>query len=522
MIQEAAVLSNRDPVPMESIPKDGIWVSEYEPASFGRGFRILIRPEKDAPFNFIIHRFDSSEEDEIKNHVHAMALSGSTLNKNACGRLLFGYYPKFLMYTEAFSSQPTVQDLLLRHKEDIAAKTAVDRWQMRWFHYIWTGAQLSLEIWRRSGCRLALANPKPEQFIIPEHDYSDGGYIETMASLTETNSLFALVHSYTENFIRNTEKEFEGLSMMADWEVILTVVLEVFGVERGLEMLRTLKNDLPSEADGGLSRPIISDFIDEVETSGILPKKFVFATMRYERWIHLNPDASAEAKSEIILELYRDYRLADLLQEDPSIRLRFFLMTCFKDSHENLKIQLERLAQETRKHHISESDLTESLGDFAELVSQEGKTYGRLDLKVLINDNEGVQYAVRPPVRPKEIARFNSYLKGADIFVPFKQDHEFVLLFTMDDTLAGGVFWRPVTKEIAHLEKVVIAEEFRGKGLSIRLIDELVFRLHSRFFSHLTVGFMHSDLFYKIGFTIDSRFGGLVLPIKEKVDIRAG
>jgi len=549
MIQEAAVLSNRDPVPMESIPKDGIWVSEYEPVSFGRAFRILIRPEKDAPFNFIIHRFDSSEEDEIINHVHAMALSGSTLNKNACGRLLFGYYPKFLMYTEAFSSQPTVQDLLLRHREDIAAKTAVDRWQMRWFHYIWTGAQLSLEIWRRSGCRLALPNPKPEQFIIPEHDYSDGGYIETMASLTETNSLFALVHSYTENFIGNTEKEFEGLSMMADWEVILTVVLEVFGVERGLEMLRTLKNDLPSEADGGLSRPIISDFIDEVETSGILPKKFVFATMRYERWIHLNPDASAEAKSEIILELYRDYRLAGLLQEDPSIRLRFFLMTCFKDSHENLRMQLEQLTQETRQQHISESDLTDRLqkihktgtankddqffltrlvfehvgsGDFAELVSQEGKTSGRLDLKVLINDNEGVQYAVRPPVRPKEIARFNSYLKGADIFVPFKQDHEFVLLFTMDDTLAGGVFWRPVTKEIAHLEKVVIAEEFRGKGLSIRLIDELVFRLHSRFFSHLTVGFMHSDLFYKIGFTIDSRFGGLVLPIKEKVDIRAG
>lgn len=544
MIQEAAVLSNRDPILMETIPKDGIWVSKYEPESFGRAFRILIRPGKDAPFNFIIHHFDTPEEDEIKNHLHAMALSGPTLNNNACGRLLFGYYPQFQMYTEAFSSQPTVHDLLLRHKDDIASNTAMDRWQMRWFHYIWTGAQLSLEIWKRSGCRLALPNPKPGHFIIPEHDYSDGGFIETMSSLTESDSLLSLVHSFTENFIVKTEEEFEGLSMMADWEVILTVVLEVFGLERGKEMLDSLMYELPAESTGGLTRHIVADFIEDAESSGIFPKKFVFATMRYERWIQLNPDASTEAKSEIILELYRDYQLAGLMSDDPSTRLRFFLMTCFKDSHENLKMQLDQLAQERRKQHISESDLTERLqkihktgvadkedqffltrlvfehvgsGDFAELVSQEGETAGRLDLKVLINDNEGIQYAVRPPVRPKEIARFNSFLKDADIFVPFKQDHEFVLLFTMDENLAGGVFWRPVTQEIAHLEKVVIAPEFRGKGLSTRLIDELIFRLNSRFFSHLTVGFMHSDLFYKIGFTIDSRFGGLALPIKEKV-----
>ena len=544
LLNEALTLSKRDPLRLGNIPKDGIWISAHDPVSFGSAFRLLVRPKNDEPFNLILHLANPSEKNRIKEHVHAMALSGPTLNNNACGRLLFGYYPEYHMYTKAFSSQPTVEDLLVRHKNDIASGMAVDRWQMRWFHYIWTGAQLSLEIWKRSGCRLALPNPNPSQFIIPEHDYSDGGYIETITSLAEIESLLSLVHGFTSNFIEQTEKTFSGLSMMADWEVLLTVVLEVFGTESGLEMLKNLKDELADEANFGLSQKTISEFIEDVESNGILPKKLVFATMRYERWTHLNPNASAEAQSEIILELYRDYSLADLLHEDASIRLRFFLMTCFKDSHENLKTQLDGLAQETRKGRITEADMTDRLqkihktgtaekedqffltrlvfehvgsGDFAELVSQEGETSGRLDLIVLINDANGVQYAVRPPSRPKEIAQFNSYLKDADIFVPIKQDHEFVLLFTTDDRLAGGVFWRKVTQDIAHLEKVVIAPDFRGKGLSIRLINELVFRLNSRFYTYLTVGFMHSDLFYKIGFKIDSRFGGLVLPIKEKV-----
>lgn len=544
LLNEALTLSKREPLSLENFPIGGIWISAHEPVSIGRAFRLLVRPKNDEPFNLILRWVEPIEEHSVKAHVHTMALSGPTLNTNACGRLLFGYYPDYHIFTEAFSSLPTVEDLLQRHREDIESGLAADRWHMSWFHYIWTSAQLSLEIWKRSGCRLALPNPNPSQFIIPEHDYSDGGYIETISSLTETKSLLILVHRFTDSFISQTEKTYTGLSMMADWEVILTVILEVFGMDHGLEMLKKLKEEIANETDFGLSQKTVAEFIEDVESNGILPKKLVFATMRYERWTHLNPNAAAEAKSELILELYRDYRLAELLQEDASIRLRFFLMTCFKDSHENLKTQLERLVQETRKGRITEADMTDRLqkihktgtavkedqffltrlvfehvgsGDFAELVSQEGESSGRLDLSVLINDTEGVQYAVRPPARPKEIAQFNSYLKDADIFVPIKQDHEFVLLFTTDDRLAGGVFWRRVTQDIAHLEKVVIAPEFRGKGLSIRLIDELVFRLHSRFYSHVTVGFMHSDLFYKIGFKIDSRFGGLVLPIKEKV-----
>ena len=155
--------------------------------------------------------------------------------------------------------------------------------------------------------------------------------------------------------------------------------------------------------------------------------------------------------------------------------------------------------------------------DFAELVAIESGQKGRLDLIVYAEDWEGSQYTLRPPFRPREAAAFHSMLAEADLKVSFRPDHEFLLLFDSNNKLAGGVFWRSTSEHNAHLEKVVIDPDYRLKGLSVRVLDELVNRLKSRKFEHLTVGFMQSELFYKLGFRIDSRFGGLVLPLEENI-----
>ena len=78
------------------------------------------------------------------------------------------------------------------------------------------------------------------------------------------------------------------------------------------------------------------------------------------------------------------------------------------------------------------------------------------------------------------------------------------------DHLAGGVFWKRMGPRIAHLEKVVIVPHYRKSYLSIRLIEELFNRIKIKKFEFLTVGFFQSGLFYKLGFEINQKFGGLV------------
>jgi hypothetical protein len=201
-------------------------------------------------------------------------------------------------------------------------------------------------------------------------------------------------------------------------------------------------------------------------------------------------------------------------------------MTAFQDGNPHLVEKLNDLMIQMRSGSISEENLETHLhfihdeidlneeekyfltrlvfehvdaADYAELITRDVGKRGRLDLVVLIKDKNGQPFNIRPPFHPKEVARFHRLLLEARLEVQFESNHEFLLIITKKDQMVGGVFWKKTGSGIAHLEKIVIAPPYQKNHLSIRLIEEL-----------LTVGFFQSGLFYRLGFEIDQKFGGLV------------
>ena len=148
--------------------------------------------------------------------------------------------------------------------------------------------------------------------------------------------------------------------------------------------------------------------------------------------------------------------------------------------------------------------------DYAELISRDMGKKGRLDLVVLVKDKNGQSFNIRPPFHPKEVARLHRLLLEASLDVQFESRHEFLLVTGNKDQLIGGVFWKKTGSGISHLEKIVIAPPYQNNHLSIRLIEELFNRLRLKKFKFLTVGFFQSGLFYRLGFEINQKFGGLV------------
>ena len=92
----------------------------------------------------------------------------------------------------------------------------------------------------------------------------------------------------------------------------------------------------------------------------------------------------------------------------------------------------------------------------------------------------------------------------------FEMQHEFLLVYDKKGALAGGLFWKKTGRKIAHLEKIVIALHYQKSHLSIRMTEELFSRLRLNNFEYLTVVFLQSGLFYRLGFKINQKFGGLV------------
>ena len=284
-------------------------------------------------------------------------------------------------------------------------------------------------------------------------------------------------------------------------------------------------------------RKRIESFITDVNKSGLLRKQVVFASLRYQRWIDLNYDATYEARGSIILDLYKDYNLHSLIDKYPETRLRFFLMTVFKDSNIDLINKLNQLMIKMKSGEIDEEGLETYLhkihdeieltkaekyfltrlvfdhvdsADYAELISRDFGDKGLLDLSVKIQDSSNELFTIRPAFQPKEVANFHRVLIESKLEVQFEPIHKFLLIFNEKNILIGGVFWKKTSEYVAHLEKIVIIPDYQGKSLSTKLVKELFQRLIIKKYKYITVGFFKSELFYKLGFEINQKFGGLV------------
>ena len=219
---------------------------------------------------------------------------------------------------------------------DILSSEKVDRWQMRWLHFIWNGIQAYQEFWKRTNFKLSIQPPSPENLIIPQRDYTTGTKIISISRRRATNSIADHFMALFSQFIILTEKRYPGLKHMSDWEVIFTATLQSMNVKTGIKILKKLKNELINSAIGntlnslGCTPKRIDDFFIDIDNFGVLTKPVIFASLRYERWYDLNPKATLKARASILQELYKDYNLDSLIDDYPETRVRFFMMTCFK------------------------------------------------------------------------------------------------------------------------------------------------------------------------------------------------
>ncbi|MBN4080822.1 AMP-binding protein [Caldithrix abyssi] len=534
ILESIFIFSDGHQIQLSDIGSKGVWLTLLGKGHGKYVLRVLVQLKDGKAYNFVININDDLKSARFTHETNWLISIGASIQDQKLVEDFGAYWPDHQLYTEEYIPGETVLQYLTRKQDEVSSGAYIDRWQMRWLHFIWNGVAAYLEFWKRTGCTRMIADSSPKNIIIPEFDYYIGTRLVSISGRKKATSVEDVFLSLYQNFILETERKFPGLKKMAEWEILFTVTLEVFGSKTGSKILRTLKQP---HKELNLSPGRVKQFLDEVNAFGLLRKQVVFASLRYQRWLDLNPDATHKARGIIIQDLYKDYKLQSLIERYPETRIRFFLMTAFRDANPDLIHRLNDLMIQMRSGSISEESLETHLhlihdeielteaekyfltrlvfehvdaADYAELITRDVGKKGRLDLVVLIEDNEGRSFKIRPPFHPKEVARFHRLLLEAKLDVQFEAPHDFLLIIDKKNRLSGGVFWKKTGPGIAHLEKIVIAPHYQKSHLSIRLAEELFNRLRLKKFEFLTVGFFQSGLFYRLGFEIDQKFSGLV------------
>ena len=549
LIRESIFLfSKKYIINLNDIPQKGIWISCLTNNKSKSVFRLLIKTRTFGVHNLVVNLNEGRQREFMDEETKWLIIMSSGMINKPLVENFGGYWPEYNLFSEEYIQEETLDTYLNRNKHDINEKSKIDRWQMRWLHFIWSGIQAYQEFWFRTHYKLSIQPPCPSNLVIPKHDYKLGTNIISISQRKNVDSITNHFLQLYTDFIIKTEKKYPGLQHMSDWEVIFTATIQALKVKEGVIMLNKLRNELNNSSLNkkcrmvGLTNKRVEQFLDDIDNYGVLTKPVVFASLRYERWLDLNPKATLNAKASMLKELYKDYDLDSLLNEYPETRVRFFMMTCFKGENLELNEQFQIVIKDLRKQilnpwdiqkRITEIQKTISLNDdekfflarmlfphinsadYVELITTSKGNRSLLNLVYQVEGRDGKLYQLRPAFYPKEISSFHTLLTKSLLSVTFTSDHEFLFAFNGQNRLVGGLFWKNIDVHSIYLEWVAIRKKYQKVGLSRYLMNDLLKRMEHKNIKIVNVGFYAEKFFSKYGFKINKKYGGRVLKLKN-------
>ncbi|MCK7522592.1 MAG: GNAT family N-acetyltransferase [Ignavibacteriales bacterium] len=127
-----------------------------------------------------------------------------------------------------------------------------------------------------------------------------------------------------------------------------------------------------------------------------------------------------------------------------------------------------------------------------------------------MQDDDGNIYTIRNPISPKEISKLHQLYLEANLNVNFRPEHRFLVAISDRGFIIGGSFYYRSDEETVHMEKIVVSNRYRRKGISEGVMNELFSRLKSENIKYVTTGFFRPEYFYRFGFKIERKYSGLV------------
>ncbi len=539
VIREAVFLfSGGVLVTLNNLLPGGVWISKLNVLDDRTIYRVAIQTRFQGSFDITLHVYKNIPPEKVDEETKWIIIAGTEIKGERLAARFGGLWEEFNLWTEEFNAGDSVARFIQREsrKNDEAS---LERIRNLWKFFGWNAASAYFRFWKLSGYKIEIRNPSPDSIIVSPHDYQTGCILTSFADRQKSESLLSFFMNFYNCFVKKTEEKYSFIKKASVSNSILSAIIDVEGYENGTSMINKLRKEMirsdVDNKDHFLFR--IDTFLESLKVHGFLPKQLYFAVKRFHRWFILNNNASLSAQAQMLFELYETYRLFDLEDEYPATRTRFFLETVFFDSDERFKVILREIVKKQRNRLISRDEalklistlnfefaLTEKeeffitrLGyphlkptDTAALLKIKGDAEKTPNLVVQMQDNEGTSYFIRNPINPKEISKLHQLFLEATLNVNFRPEHQYLVAVSERGFIIGGLYYYRTDVETVHMEKIVVANRYRRKGISEGLMNELFSRLKGEKVKFVTTGFFRPEYFYRFDFKIERKYAGLV------------
>jgi long-subunit acyl-CoA synthetase (AMP-forming)/GNAT superfamily N-acetyltransferase len=542
IIREASFLLTASPrvIHLHDILPGGVWIRLLGESHGKSVFRLAIRTRVREQLDLALNLNRSIPQADVEEEINWLIICSDSRGPGPLVEVFGGSWPEDDLWTEEFIPGETldhaVDRLARKHQED------PERLESWWPFAAWAALSAYIDFWDRTGRRLVVSDPSPANVIVPLHDYLSGARLVSIAARAPFDSLPTMLRSFYRFFIAPTEEAHPELAGLADWDILFSAVLEIIGEKEGAGLLRVVLETSTTE-DRAMAQ-CLDSFLQSVGRRGFLPRRLFFAAKRYRRWERLNPDATQSARARTLQEIFMTYGLGALSSDYPESRARFYRETVFREASAVLSEGLDKLINRLRSRDLDRDELSAAVADLRahlSLDADEDYFLARLsfpylkpddatafvdaaaggtqqsEIVVTYEDSEGQAFQIRHALSAKEIGRLHRLFTDAKLQVQFRPEHRFLVAINERGSLLGGLFYEVDPQEhTAHMDKVVVAESFSARGVARALIEELCNRLRTAGYTTLTTGFFRPQFFYRMGFTVERRYAGLVRSLVDE------
>jgi len=526
-------------VRLTDIPPGGVWIRLLGERHGKAVYRITVQTRAEESFELAANVNRELNREQVSAEVQWLILCSDMPGREPVVEDFGGYVPEEDIWAEEFIPGATLDRELRR----LARRSdGGEQLTQAWPFAAWNAMSAFVDFWQRTRRTCEIAELSPTDIVVPTHDYHRGSRIVSLSVRCDHRGISPMLQSFKDRFVDSIEHQYPVLEGRVDWDVIFSSVLEVLGESEGLA---TLEGALePSAGSSAELRSALQAFVSTVRNRGFLPMRLFFAAKRYRRWERLVEDATLQARGRTLLEFYETYGLDALARANPEFRLRYFRETVFRDSSPELTNGLDDLIGKLRSGEMREAELAEAVADlrrrlkvepdddyflaripFAYLRPEDAVDFVSSDMGgeyqseivVSLEDADGAAFRVRHALLPKEVERLHRLFLAAKLDVRFGPEHKYLVAINNKEQIIGGIYYTvEESGESAHLEKIVVAERYRRKGVADGLMRQFFNRLRAAGFNTVTTGFFRPEYFYSYGFKIERRYAGLVKSLEEE------
>lgn len=545
VLREAIFLFSKGKlIRLSNILPSGVWISFMRKYHNKTLYRISVQTRYQGAFDIVMTINRDRIDDDIYKEVNWLVMAGSNIIAKDLVENFGGYWRDYKVWTNQYNLGNNVAKIISR---DIRKKDSLikERIKQLWPFFIWNASVANMNFWLVSGKRYILADSTTKNFIIPSHDYQTGTKILSLSETIPFKSVSQLINYFYEDFVLNTIEEYNFLKIKTIWNYIFSGVIDAIGEIEGLKFLIKYREELSGIETNDGRIAFLNDIISVVENRKFLPERLYFAIKRFHKWHKLNNNASFKAQAEMLKELSLTYHLSEVEKTYPEVRTRFFSETVFLNSSNTTKDVLNRLAAEYHgKSEMNKEDLLKQISTLqaeydlsekekfflarlsfphlkptvsADFMKVKGEISPEANLVIHINDYEGNPFYIRMPITPKEISKLHQLFIDANLLVSFQSKHNFLVAISERGFIIGGLFYIKSSDNRVHMEKIVVSDHFRRKGISDLLMNEFFERMKSDGFKYVTTGFFRPEYFYRFGFKVERKYSGLV----KKFDVES-